>query len=454
MKQQDDTTRRGISRRDFLTAGGTFAAVGALGLGTPDLFAAADGKPAVLGGKAMKLTRRPSWPVLQGSEEESILKVLKSGQWCRMGSSNKMAIQFEEAYAKMCGSKHCVATNSGTSALITSLAALEVGPGDEVITSPYTFIATINSILAHYALPVPVDSDLESFQVDATKVEAAFTANTKVLLPVHIGGSPADLGTLLPIAKKKNVPLVEDACQAHLGKWNGKALGSLGTTGCFSFQVTKNLCCGDGGAILTNDTKLANILFGSHNNGRGNIASLDFRFSPLRASNLRMTEFQAAVLLAQMKNIEKNAEIRNTNGLYLNSLFSTIPGVKPAKIYSGGTSAWHLYMFRIVPEEFGLSREKVIQAMNAEGISCYNGYSAMDWVDYVKTVYRTKAARRVYSDKCLKDWGERINLSQNKTLCSQAVWFGQEMLLRPKSEMDVIADALRRIQKNAKVISK
>ncbi|MDO4585784.1 MAG: DegT/DnrJ/EryC1/StrS family aminotransferase [Planctomycetia bacterium] len=447
-----------MNRRDFIKTSASvgLSAVSAVSIPTAILGMSElseDSKPAILGGTPFPYNNGPSWPILQGEEKESILKVLETGNWCRSGSSLNMNIQFEEQYAQLCGSKHCIATNSGTSALVASLAALETGPGDEVITSPYTFIATVNCILAHYALPVLADVDIESFQLDASRIESLITENTKACIPVHIGGAPANLDAVFNVCDPKNIPVIEDACQAHFGEWNGKKLGSLGKTGCFSFQVTKNLSCGDGGAILTNDDNLAEKLFACHNNGRGKVSSLDFRYGSFRASNLRMTEFQGAILSAQLKNVEKNAKIRNDNGLYLSSLLKEIPGIYPAKIYDGGTSAWHLYMFRINPEEFGLSRDQLVAALNAERITCYGGYGAMDWVGYVKNVYNTKAARRIYSEKFLEDWGERIQLSQNIKLCSEAIWFMQNQLLAPKENMDVIASAIRRIQKNTKAIA-
>ena len=166
------------------------------------------------------------------------------------------------------GTTHCVATANGTSALIASLGALDIDPGDEVIVPPYTFIATINAVLLHYALPVFVDTDPATFQIDATKVEAAITDRTRALLPVHLGGNVADLDTLLAIASQHKLPLIEDACQSHLAEWKGKKVGSLGAAGCFSFQVTKNLPSGEGGAIITSDPELAARCYAFHNNGR------------------------------------------------------------------------------------------------------------------------------------------------------------------------------------------
>ncbi|MDR3197544.1 MAG: DegT/DnrJ/EryC1/StrS family aminotransferase [Planctomycetaceae bacterium] len=377
-----------VSRRNFLAASGV-AGLGAFlnGYTATTLVASdalPDDKPAILGGKAMTLGGVSGWPILQGNEENLLLEVLNTKTWCR--TQNFKVAEFEKTYAAMNGAKHCIATNSGTSSLINTLAALEMGPGDEVITSPYTFVATINCILAHYALPVVADVDIESFQIDPAKTDAACTENTALLLPVHIGGSPADMDTFLEIGTRRKLPVVEDACQAHLGKWRDKNLGTIGTAGCFSFQVTKNLSCGDGGAVLTNDDTLAEKIYACHNNGRGRgLTSSDFSYHSVRARNNRMVEFAGAVLCAQTAGIEKYAEMRQENGMYLNKLLSEIPGIVPAKLYSGVTrSAWHLYMFRIEKEKFGLDRDTFCNALLAEKIPCSTGYGAVDWGKYTK----------------------------------------------------------------------
>jgi len=443
-----------LSRRHFL------AASSATGLGvflngyTPATLVASDAsvddKPAILGGKAMTLGDVPSWPILQENEEKFLLEVLNSKEWCAWTKSHKVA-DFEKTYAAMNGAKHCIATNSGTSALINTLAALDVGPGDEVITSPYTFVATINSILTHYALPTVADVDLESFQVDPAKADAACTENTAVLMPVHIGGLAADMDGFLEIGQRRGLPVVEDACQAHLGQWRDKNLGTVGTAGCFSFQVTKNLSCGDGGAVLTNNDVLAEKIYACHDNGRGRKSS-EIMHNAVRGRNNRMVEFAGAILCAQVAAIEKYAETRQENGMYLNKLLSEIPGVIPAKKYPGETrNAWHIYMYRIDKERFGINRDTFLKALSAEKIPGHvAGYHNIDWTEYTKKIYSTKAATRVYSKKFLDDWAERVgNLPMYKRLFNEAVWFSQNWLLGPKQNMDIIADAIRRIQKNA-----
>jgi perosamine synthetase len=232
--------------------------------------AGAPNTPALLGGTPVRRTPFPSWPVANSQEEDALVRVIRSGRWNR--GDNVSA--FESAYASLTGAKHCLATANGTSALITSLAALGIGPGDEVIVPPYTFIATINAVLLMRALPVFVDTDVDTFQIDARKVERAITGNTKLILPVHLGGSVADIETILDVGQRRGVTVVEDACQAHLAEWRGRKVGTYGKTGCFSFQASKNLNSGEGGAILTDDDELVETCYRFHNNSRGRRTSV------------------------------------------------------------------------------------------------------------------------------------------------------------------------------------
>ena len=275
-------------------------------------------------------------------------------------------------------------------------------------------------------------------------------------MPVHIGGNPANMDDFVAIGKKRGVPVIEDACQGHLGEWRGKKLGSVGDAGCFSFQVSKNLPSGEGGAVLTSDEILADRIYRSHFNCIGrNSGPNDYTHGLVRGLNHRMTEFQGAVLLAQIKHIEKYQEIRNENGLYLNKLLAEIPGVFPAKVYDGAVNAWHLYMYRIDPETFGISRHLFLRALHAENLPGGGGYGHGDWIEFVRRSYDTPAGRRVYSKAVLDQWAERVGaLPHHHNLSSNAIWFGQNILIGPKENMDIYADAVRRIQKNTAEIAK
>src|SRR5437667_5223809 len=250
------------TRRRFLTA----TAAAGVGLSLTRTRGVASEKPALLGGKPVRTEPFPAWPVFDQSEEQILLDTVRSGHWFR--GSGKNVHQFEAAYAQLMGAKFCVGTSSGTTALVTSLNALGVGPGAEVILPPYTFVACVNAILMLNALPVFVDTDPETFQIDARKIEPAITERTAAVMPVHLGGNVADLDAILSIARKHRLPVVEDACQAHLAEWRHRKAGTCGDTGCFSFQASKNLTAGEGGAILTADGALAEKCFAATNNSR------------------------------------------------------------------------------------------------------------------------------------------------------------------------------------------
>lgn len=445
-----------ISRRYFLetaSLAGAGLSLAVPGMAGSRAFGAevANARPAKLGGQPVCSGSWPGWPVYGQTEEKALLSTLHSGHWFR--GSGKADLRFEAAYAKLTGARHCLATACGTAALYTSLGALDVGPGDEVILPPYTFVATYNVVVLNYALPIFVDSDLESFQIDANKIESAISKDTKVILPVHIGGSPADLDTILAVAGKHKIPVVEDACQAHLAEWRGRKVGTFGLAGCFSFQASKNLTSGEGGAVLTNDDQFAETCYTFHNQGRGRHATgYNFSYSGTRGSNLRLCEFQGSLLVAQMTRLIEQSNRRKENALYLTRLLNEITGITPAKLYDGTTrSAYHLYMFRYDKARFaGLDRSHFLAALSAEGVPCSAGYGVMNKDDYVSGLARNKHFVKLYGEKRLKEWLDRNqSLSQNDKLCEQAVWFTQNMLLAEREKMDQIAEAIRKIQSHA-----
>jgi len=438
-------------RRTFL---GAAAAAGAFFAGR-GARAGEDGKPALLGGVPVRRDAFPSWPRIEALDESNVLDVLRSGHWFR-GSGDRVN-QFEAAFAEKTGARHCVAVANGTSALTTTLSSIGVGPGDEVIVPPYTFIATVNAVLLHYALPVFVDSDPETFQIDPTKIEAAVTDRTAAVVPVHLGGSAANLDAILEIASRRKLPVIEDACQAHLAEWRGKKVGTLGTAGCFSFQNSKNLTAGEGGAILTNDGDLAGRCYAFQNNNRGRkVDGYDFQYAGGRATNLRLTEFQGALLLAQLTRLERQSATREQNAAHLTGMLREIPGIAPAKIYDGCTrNAYHLYMFRYNPEAFaGLPRAKFLEALRAEGVPASAGYSPLNRESFLPSALDSKGFRRVFPKDVLDDYRDRNNCPANDRLCDEAVWLTQNMLLGPRGDMDQIAAAVRKIRAHAADLAK
>ncbi len=442
-----------LSRREFGKAAAAAACWDAIATSTPAVWAqAANGKAALLGGKPVRTKAFPSWPIHGEPESHELTGVLDSNKWCRLDGNH--ASDFEQKWAAQTGAKHCLATASGTTALFTVLNGLEVGPGDEVILPPYTFVATINVAVLQFALPVFVDTDRETFQIDANKIEAAITPRTRAIMPVHLGGSPADLDKILAIGKAHNIPVLEDACQAHLAEWRGKKVGTLGDAGCFSFQASKNLNSGEGGAILSNNDELMDFCRSFHNNGRG---KGDYAFSYVRnGSNHRITEFQAGILLAQLTRLEAQTKTRTQNAEYLTKQLKEIDGILPAKMYEGTTrNAYHLYMFRYDAERFdGLSRDKFIKALDAEGIPSSSGYGPLNKEPFIKDLPGLRSFKRSFSSSDLSSYPERIACPENDKLCTEAVWLTQTMLLGPRSDMDQIVEAVRKVKKNAAELAK
>ena len=413
-------------------------------------------KPALLGGKPVRTKPPHRWPVIDEREDKAMLETVRSGKWFR-GNGSKNVVTFEQDYAKATGAKNCLATNSGTSALFTSLNAIGVSAGDEVIVAPYTFIATVNVILLHHALPIFVDTDPETFQIDARKIEAAITDRTTAIIPVHLGGSAADLDTILPVAKKHKLPVIEDTCQSHLAQWRGRALGTWGDTGCFSFQASKNLNCGDGGAILTNSDALADQCYSFHNQcrPRPNSGSVPVLTSS-RGGNFRMTEFQAAILLAQMTRLEDQMQTREQNAAYLRTLLKDIPGIVPARMYDGCTrNAYHLFMYRYEKEHFGgLPRKRFLEALKAEGVDCNAGYEMLNKEPFIKHSLASRSWQRLFPAETLAKWEERTACPANDKLSEESAWFTQTTLLGPRSNMDQMAEAIRKIQKHSGELAK
>jgi len=449
-----------INRRQFLSvaaaAGTGLALTPSMVLGgvkhfTPILMGDND-KPALLGGPKAFPGNFPSWPVYDGSEEQALIDVLKTGNWGRL--DGKITSLFEQEYAQMMGMKHSLAVANGTTALYTMLGALGLGPGDEVVMPVYTFVATYNVVVLNYALPILVDTDIDAFQIDPQKMEKAITPATKALMPVHMGGMPADLDRIMAIAQKYKLPVIEDCCQAPGSEWRGKKVGSYGIGGAFSFQSTKNLNSGEGGAITSNDETFIRTCYRFHNQGQGGGGGASFTPGQggTRATNGRITEFQANILRAQIARLQMQDQRRRQNIAYLNKLFSEIPGITPAKPYAGVTNiSYHLYMFRYNQAHFsGLTRDQFSRALLAEGIEAWKGYGHLNREPYVTGLVNNRHFLKLYGEKTMKEWLERNQCPVNDKLTSEeALWFIQPMFLGSTRDMDRIAEAVRKIQKNA-----
>jgi perosamine synthetase len=405
-------------------------------------------KLAVKGGGKVHTGRWPEWPVWDPEAEKDITEMLRTGRWWR--GNGEHVIEFEKKYAELIGTKRCLATASGTTALFVALQALGVDAGDEVLVSPFTFIASYNVIFMHKALPVFVDSDPETFLLNPAKIEERITDRTKAILPVHIYGLPADMDRINAIAKKRDLKVVEDACQAWLAEYRGKKAGTLGDAGCFSFQNSKNLPSGEGGAITSNNEDLIDLCNSIHNCGRpfGNMKrTSDYAVS---GGNTRMQQIQALILMSQMNRIKKDADIRLANAEYLDKELKNIPGIIPYKLSDGATrSAYHLYPFRYIKEKFNNApKAAFIKALNAEGIPCSGGYGKQNKEPFIDNLLNTRGYKRLFSEARLRQWREENILPGNDQLVDEAVVFYQSILLGSRSDMTDIVNAISKIYKN------
>jgi dTDP-4-amino-4,6-dideoxygalactose transaminase len=293
-----------------------------------------------------------SKPDISQAEKSAVLEVLDSG----ILAQGPRTAKFEEAFAQKCNVKHAIAVSSGTTALHVALLANGIGPGDQVITTPFTFIASINAILFVGATPVFVDIDEETFNIDVSKIEAAITPATKAILPVHLYGYMCDMDGLLLLAEKYGLKIIEDACQAVTATYKDKFAGSFGT-GTFSFYATKNMMGGVGGMITTNDDAIADLcrMIRSHGMKRR-------YYHEMLGYNFRTSDLLSAIGLVQIKRLPEFNQKRSRNAAYFNA---RIESVTTPTVKEGYGHVWHQYTVRI---NGGRDRDSAVEQLNAAGI--------------------------------------------------------------------------------------
>ncbi len=395
------------------------------------------GKLAIHGGEPVRKEPWPGWPVHGGEEERALLEVLRSGTW---GVNGSRVPEFERRYAELHGAKHGVACCNGTIALQIALVAAGVQPGDEVITSPYTFMATALAILTVGGVPVFADVRRGTHNLDPDEVERAITPRTRAILPVHIGGRPADMDRLLAIAREHGLLVVEDAAQAWLASWKGTPVGALGHAGIFSFQSSKNITAGEGGIVLTNDDETWQRAWSYHNCGRTLGGEWYVHDHP--GLNYRLTEFQAAILLAQLDRLPAQQETRRRAMAVLDEELPGIEGIlvpeRDDRVTAHGA---HIYMVRLDPEVIPVDKMTFVRALQEEGIPAHPGYTTPL---YQQSFWDWFAARPTGGGRT---WGEvfprpyrEYRLPVCEELCRTTVWIKQNVLLAgPEAMGDVVA---------------
>jgi perosamine synthetase len=293
-----------------------------------------------------------SKPFIGDAEKQAVMEVLDSG----MLAQGPRTAAFEEKFAAVCGVKHAVATSSGTTALHVALLAHDIGPGDEVITTPFTFIASANSIVFTGATPVFVDIDAETFNIDPDLLEPAITPRTKAIMPVHLYGYPCDMDAIMAISQRHNLAIIEDAAQSIGAAYKGRMTGSFGT-GCFSLYATKNVMSAEGGMIITNDDEIAQRCRMIRNHGMQRRYYHD-----ILGYNFRMTDLHAAIGLAQLDRLEEFTASRRANAACLNE---HITSVKTPTVRDGYDHVWHQYTICV---DTDCSREEALRQLSDAGI--------------------------------------------------------------------------------------
>lgn len=439
-----------LNRRKFIAtlSAGSLATVASSSMPAFGIITRKGGKLAILGGEPVRKNRDwPQWPYVDEKMVDAIVKTTRSGIWSRIQSATGTVSTFEKEFASMMDSVHAVGTGSGTQSLSTGVEALGIGPGDEVITSPYTDMGTIAAILMSRALPVMADLDPASYQMDPDDVERRITPNTRAIIPVHMMGQPCDMERIMAIARKHNLKVIEDTCQAHFAEYQGKKLGTIGDLGCFSFQASKAIACGEGGIIIGNDQALMDKCFAVQNRGadrKGRNVTIGTKY--------RMNEFEGAILLGQLPGVKERFLLRNENAAYLTSRLNDFPGVVPQKQYEGTDSgAYYKYAMTYRKEHFNdADRSKFLKALQAEGVGL-SGYIASGlhrepWVDHMLNL---EVYQQMYTPTRLKAYREELSCPKCDQVCEDMLTLnGPGPLLATKEDMDHVADAILKVYEN------
>ena len=447
MKKKDFTRRHFIAT----VSAGSVAAVASNAIpsfGNVTIIPQANGKLAILGGNPVRKNKVwPQWPYVDEKMVEAVSKTTRSRIWCRIQSENGTVPTFEKEFARLMDAKYSVGTGSGTQALSTCVEAMGFGPGDEIITSPLTDPGTLSSILTSRVLPVLADVDRETFQIDPDDVERRINENTKAIMPVQMGGQPCNMDRIMAIAKKHNLRVIEDAAQAHLAVYKGKKLGNIGDLGCFSFQASKTIACGEGGAIIGNDEELMDKCFTVQNHGtdkKGRTVVIGPKY--------RMNEFEAAILLSQLAGVKERFETRNRNASYLNSRLKDFPGIVPQKLFEGTESgSFYLYMTTYVKEHFNdAPRDKFLKALEAEGVSLSTyipkGLHKEPWPEHILSL---REYQKMYSPARLKSYREELNCPNcDRVIDDIAMIWASGPLLGSMEDMDDIVNAIFKVYEN------
>jgi len=389
-----------------------------------------------------------TWPIFDETERRLLLEVLDSGKWW----FGEKIQRFESEFAEFQGAHYAVTCTNGTTAIEMALRGLGVLPGDEVIVPPYSFIATASAVITIGAVPVFADIDQSTLCLDPSAVQAKLSPRTRAIIPVHVAGCMADMEALNQIGREHRLRVLEDSAHAWGSRRNHQGAGTLGDCGTFSFQLSKNITAGEGGVMVTNDEELADLCRSfTHCGRRKGAAWYDHDYL---GSNLRMTEFQAAILLAQLTRLETQMKVRETNAEILNDALRRVPGIKIIGLNARHTRrSYHMYVFRMDEMMLGISRDELIERLNAVGIPASKGW------------YRPLYANGVFQNAhCEEPHGIKGALAGRgldyrnehcavcEQVCRDAVWIPQQILLAERDQIARLAAMILSVFESAQKV--
>jgi dTDP-4-amino-4,6-dideoxygalactose transaminase len=387
---------------------------------------------ALLGGPRALTEKPPSWPYFDQKDRESLNEVLESRVW---GGYHEKVGELERRFAEFHGAEYGIATANGTVSLEIALAAAGVGPGDEVIVPPVSFVASATSIARIGAVPVFVDLDPQTLNLDPSKVVESIGERTRAVVVVHFAGHPADLDALTELCTQHGIAMVEDCAHAHGAEWRGRRVGSFGHFGSFSFQASKNMTAGEGGILVTNDADLAEHARSISNQGR-RTGGAWYEHARL-GTNARLTGFQAALLLNQLERLPQEVAARMERAAHLRQGLKEIGGLVPTpEVLDERVTAhaYHLFSMKYDESAFGgVSRERFVEALNAEGVPVTTGYPYP-----------------LYHNQLFKQHAHVVKpCPVAEEFCKRSVWLPHNALLADESWIGGVVNAIRKVRDGA-----
>ena len=410
---------------------------------------------AILGGPKLRTEEYPEWPVWDERDVQAVAEVVRSGRWGGFPYPGPKTAELAKKFSELQGGGYAVPMINGTVTMEVALRAAGIGWGDEVIVPAYTFQATASAPMAAGAIPVIVDVDPNTYCLDPKAVAKAITPKTKAIIPVHLGSNMADMDEIMELAEKHNLIVIEDCAHAHGAKWRGLGAGTIGHFGSFSLQSSKTLTSGEGGILLCRTpefaAKAASVIDCGRPHALGG-GEEDANGLSLQGANYRLSELQAALALVGIERFPAQAKQREEMAAYMDEALSEIPGVRVLKHDERHTTrSFYRYIFAIDPNQFGVEHEVLCAALDAEGISCWTGYEAMNNYELFQPQKSTLAVPNAFPEYFKF---KEMNLPEATRACEhEAVWLDENIFRAGPKGVDDAVLAIKKIQKNAKELN-